>query len=177
MLRLLSVCVFLLVLAVIPAAAQTTDSTNPPPPASQTQNPPASSGAKKPKKVLTNEDVSNSPGKISVVGNGQNTPGNKPKAAATKTANPQYVTSVRNQIEKLLKQIVDTDKQITDLKNFQSGEPSTNASGVELDKRYEREPIEVQIRALQDKKKDLQAKVDALYDEARKNGVESGELP
>lgn len=176
MLRSLSMPVFLLVLAAIPASAQATDP-NPPPPASQTQNPPASADAKKPKKVLTNEDLSNSTAKISVVGNGQNNPGNKPKAAATKTANPQYVASVRNQIEKLLKQIVDTDKQITDLRNFQAGEPSTNASGVELDKRYEREPVEVQIRALQDKKKDLQAKVDALYDEARKKGVESGELP
>ena len=180
MLRSLSVPVFLLVFGAIPAAAQTTDP-NPPPPASQTQNPPVPADAKKPKKVLTNEDLSNSTGKISVVGNGQNNPGsnpgNKPKTAAAKTANPQYVTSVRSKIETLLKQIVDLDKQITDLKNFKSGEPSTNASGVQLDKRYEREPIEVQIRALQDKRKDLQSKVDALYDEARKKGVESGELP
>lgn len=176
MLRLLSVPVFLLVFVALPAAAQTTDPSSPPP-ASQTQNPPASADAKKTKKVLTNEDLSNSTGKISVVGNGQNNPGRKPKAATPKTADPQYVASVRNQLEKLLKQIVDVDKQITDLKNFKSGEPSTNASGLELDKRYEREPVEVQIRALQDKKKDLQAKVDALYDEARKKGVESGELP
>jgi chaperonin cofactor prefoldin len=175
-LRTLSVPLFLLVFAAAPAAAQTTDPSSPPA-ASQTQNPPASADAKKPKKVLTNEDLSNSTGKISVVGNGQNIPGSKPKTAAPKAANPQYVISVRNQLEKLLKQIVDVDKQITDLKNFKSGEPSTNSSGVELDRRYEREPIEVQIRALQDKKKDLQAKVDALYDEARKKGVEPGELP
>jgi chaperonin cofactor prefoldin len=175
-LRSLSVPFFLLVFAALPAAAQTTDPRSPPP-ASQAQNPPAAADAKKPKKVLTNEDLSNSTGKISVVGNGQNNPGNKPKAAAPRTANPQYVASVRNQIEKLLKQIVDVDKQITDLKNFKAGEPSTNSSGVQLDKRYEREPVEVQIRALQDKRKDLQAKVDALYDEARKKGVESGELP
>ena len=175
MLRSLSVPFFLLVFAALPAAAQTTDPSSPPP-ASQAQNPPAAADAKKPKKVLTNEDLSNSTGKISVVGNGQN-PGSKPKAAAPRTANPQYVASVRNQLEKLLKQIVDVDKQITDLKNFKAGEPSTNSSGVQLDKRYEREPVEVQIRALQDKRKDLQAKVDALYDEARKKGVESGQLP
>lgn len=174
--RSLSVPVFLLVFAALPAAAQTADPSSPPP-ASQVQSPPAAADAKKTKKVLTNEDLSSSTGKISVVGNGQNNPGNKPKAAAPKTANPQYVASVRNQIEKLLKQIVDVDKQITDLKNFKAGEPSTNSSGVQLDKRYEREPVEVQIRALQDKRKDLQAKVDALYDEARKKGVESGELP
>lgn len=176
MLRSLSVPVFLLVFSAAPAAAQTTDPSSPPP-ASQTPNPSVSADAKKPKKVLTNEDLSNSTGKISVVGNGENNPGSKPKAAAPKAANPQYVASVCNQLEKLLKQIVDVDKQITDLKNFKAGEPTTNSSGVQLDKRYEREPVEVQIRALQDKKKDLQAKVDALYDEARKKGVESGELP
>lgn len=176
MLCSLSVPAFLLFFAALPAAAQTADPSSRPP-ASQSQNPPASADAKKPKKVLTNEDLSNSNGKISVVGNGQNNPGSKPKAAAPKTANPQYVASVRDQIEKLLKQIVDVDKQITDLKNFKAGEPTTNSSGVQLDKRYEREPVEVQIRALQDKRKDLQSKVDTLYDEARKKGVESGELP
>lgn len=176
MLRSLLLPVLMLVCAAFPAAAQTADPAAPAP-ASQSQNPPTSADTKKPKKVLTNEDLSSSTGKISVVGNGQSNPGNKPKAAAPKTANPQYVASVRNQLEKLLKQIVDVDKQITDLKNFKAGEPSTSSSGVQLDRRYEREPIEVQIRALQDKKKDLQAKVDALYDEARKKGVEPGELP
>ncbi len=176
MLRSIALSVLVFGFAVLPAAAQTTDSSLPPP-AQQSQNPPTSTDAKKPKKVLTNEDLSNSTGKISVVGTGQSNPENKPKGAAPKRTNAQYVASVRNQIEKLLKQIVDVDKQITDLKNFKAGEPSTNASGIRLDRRYEREPIEVQIRALQDKKKDLQAKVDALYDEARKKGVQPGELP
>ena len=175
MLRPLSAPVLLLVFAAIPVAAQTTDPSSPPP-VSQ-QHSATSTDAKKPKKVLTNEDLSNSTGKISVVGNGQNNPGNKPKSAASKAANAQYVASVRNQLEKLLKQLVDVDKQIIDLKNFKAGEPSTNASGVRLDKRYKREPVEVQIRALQAKREDLQSKIDTLYDEARKKGVESGELP
>jgi len=34
----------------------------------------------------------------------------------------------------------------------------------------------VQMRALQDQKKDLVSKVDALLDEARKKGVESNQL-
>ena len=176
MLRSLSLPILALVFVAIPAAAQTADPTAPPP-ASQTQNPPAPADAKKPKKVLTNEDLSNSTGKISVVGNGQNNPASKSKAAAPKTANPQYVATVRNQIEKLLKQIVDVDKQITDLKNFSDGKPSNTASGIQMDRRYEREPVEVRIRALQTQKKDLQAKLDALYNEARKKGVEPGELP
>lgn len=175
-LRSLSLPILALVFVAIPVAAQTTNPSAPSP-APQPQNASSPADAKKPRKVLTNEDVANSTGKISVVGNGQNNPASKPKAAAPKTANPQYVALVRDKIEKLLKQIVDADKQITDLKNFQAGEPSTNASGIQLDKRYEREPVEVQIRALQNKKKDLQSKLDALYDEARKKGVEPGELP
>src|SRR5258708_3728338 len=178
MLRSLSLPILALFLTALPAVAQTTDpGASKPASAAQDSAAAASTDAKKPKKVLTNEDLSKSTGKISVVGNSKDNPGDKPKPAAPKTANAQYVASIRNQLEKLLKQVVDLDKQITDLKNFNAGEPSTNASGVQLDKRYEREPIEVQIRALQDKKKDLQSKVDALYDEARKKGAEPGQLP
>lgn len=176
MLRSLPLPILVLVFAAIPVAAQTSNPSAAPP-ASEPQNSPATAEAKKPKKVLTNEELSHSAGKISVVGNGVSHSGNQPKAAAPKAATAQYVASVRNQLEKLLKQMVDLDQQIADLKNFKAGEPSTNSSGVQLDRRYEREPIEVQIRALQAKKKDLQAKIDALYDEARKKGVESGELP
>ncbi|HXY23600.1 MAG TPA: hypothetical protein VEI73_03065, partial [Candidatus Acidoferrum sp.] len=87
-----------------------------------------------------------------------------------------YVASVRKQLEKLQKQIDDIDKQVVDLKNFSKGESSNNASGIKLNKSYNREPIEVQIRALEDQKKDLQAQIDALLDEARKKGVEPGQL-
>lgn len=175
MLRSICLSTLALLCMAFSAAAQTTDPNTPP--ASKPQDSTAPTEAKKPKKVVTNEDLSNSTGKISVVGNGKDNPGNKPRTAAPNTATPQYVESVRNQLEKLLKQIADLDKQIADLKNFSSGEPSTTASGVDLDKRLEREPIEVRIRALQDKKKDLRSKVDSLYDEARKKGVESGQLP
>jgi hypothetical protein len=175
MLRRLSLSILALLFA-LPAAAQTADSSAPRP-ASKSQQATSSAEAKKPKKVLTNEDLSKSAGKISVVGNGQDHPADKPKAAPPGTVSPQYVASVRSQLEKLLRQIVDVDKGITDLKNFSAGEPSTKASGVQLDKRYQREPIEVQIRALESKKKDLQTKIDDLYDQARKKGVRSSELP
>ena len=136
MLRSLSLPIVALFSAV-PVAAQTTGASAPPP-ASQPQDSTASRETRKTRKVLTNEDLSKSTGKISVVGNGHDDPADKPKAAAPpKPANPNpaYVASVRNQLEKLLKQMVDLDKQITDLKNFKAGEPSTNASGVQLDKR------------------------------------------
>jgi hypothetical protein len=157
--------------AAFSAAAQSQDSSAPAPPAtSQDSTPPAET--KKPKKVWTNENLSGANGPVSVVGDSKN----KSKPAASKPANAQYVASVRKQLDKLQGEIADIDKQLVDLKNFSEGQPSTSASGIKLNKSYEREPIEVQMRALQDKKKYLESKIDALLDEARKKGVESSEL-
>ena len=169
--RSLSFAILLTLFAAVSAAAQSQDSSAPPPQgASQDSTAPADT--KKPAKVWTNEDISHTGGAVSVVGD----PKSKPKPATSKPVNGQYVASVRKQLEKLQGQIADIDKQLVDLKNFSSGEPSTIASGVQLNKKYEREPIEVQMRALQDKKKDLESKVDALLDEARKKGVDSSQL-
>jgi hypothetical protein len=167
----LSFAIILSSFAAFSAAAQSQESSVPPPPASpQDSTPPAET--KKPKKVWTNEDLPGTRGGVSVVGDLKN----KPKPTSTKSANAQYVASVRKQLDKLQGQIADIDKQLVDLKNFSAGEPSTSASGIKLDKSYQREPIEVQMRALQEKKKDLESKVDALLDEARKKGVESSQL-
>jgi len=153
------------------AAAKSQENSAPPPQASsQNATPPGK--AKKPKKVWTNENVSSATGTVSVVGD----PKNQPKPPSSNPPNAQYVASVRKQLEKLQRQIADIDKQLVDLKEFSEGEPSTSASGVKLNKRYEREPIEVQMRALESQKKDLESKVDALLDEARKKGVESSQL-
>ncbi|HEY6946451.1 MAG TPA: hypothetical protein VI431_15030 [Candidatus Acidoferrum sp.] len=171
MLRSLSLPLLALFFAALPAVAQTTDP-NAQPPASQTQNSTPSTDTKRSKKVWTNEDISKSPAAVSVVGDSKE----KPKPVGPRTASPQYIASVRSQLEKLQKQLEDVNKQITDLKNFSDGKPTNTASGIKLDKRYEREPVEVRIRALQDKKKELESKIEALYDEARKKGVLPGEL-
>ncbi|HYL86671.1 MAG TPA: hypothetical protein VE263_20770 [Candidatus Angelobacter sp.] len=171
--RSLSFALFGVLLAALSAAAQSQDTGS-----AQTTLPPQNSSAptdtKKPKKVWTNENLSDAsgPGSVSVVGD----PKNKPKSTTPKPANDQYIASVRKQLEKLQKQINDIDKQLVDLKNFSAGESSNNASGIKLNKSYNREPIEVQMRALQDQKKDLQSQIDALLDEARKKGVEPGQL-
>jgi chaperonin cofactor prefoldin len=169
--RSISFAAVFILLAASSAVAQSPDAGSSQP-ASQTKDSPAPPDAKKPKKVWTNENLSDANGSVSVIGD----PKTKPKVVAPKPADAQYAASVRKQLEKLQVQLNDVDKQLVDLKNFSNGEPSTSASGVKLDKRYEREPIEVQIRALQDKKKDLQSKIEALLDEARKKGVEPGEL-
>ena len=169
--RLLSFAVILTLSAAVSAVAQSQDSSAPAPPA-PTQDSQTPAETKRPKKVWTNDDLSGTKGAVSVVGD----PKNKPKPSPSKPANDQYVASVRKQLDKFQGQIADIDKQLVDLKNFSEGEPSTSASGLKLNKSHDREPIEVQMRALRDQKKDLESKVNALLDEARKKGVESSQL-
>jgi hypothetical protein len=161
------------VFAAFSAVAQSQDSNAPAPPApSQDSATPVET--KKPKKVWTNENLSGASGTVSVVGD----PKNKPKPTSSKPVDAQYVASVRKQLDKLQGQVADIDKQLVDLKNFSEGEgePSTSASGMKLHKSYSSEPIEVQMRALRNKKRDLESKIDVLLDEARKKGVESSQL-
>jgi len=168
--RSLTFATILALFAAFSAAAQSQDSSASPQSGPQDSAPPAET--KKPKKVWTNDDVPRSNGGVSVVGD----PKNKPKPTSSKPVDAQYVASVRKQLDKLQGQVADIDKQLVDLKNFSEGEPSTSASGMKLNKSYDREPIEVQMRALRNKKKDLESKIDALLDEARKKGVESSQL-
>jgi len=170
--RSLPLPVFVMLFAA--AAAAQSPATSSPAPAAPVQNPAPPDETKKPKKVWTNDNLSDANGTISVVGDSKNA--SKAKPATGKPADPQYIATVRKQLDKYQEQIVDIDKQLVDLKNFSSGEPSSGASGIRLNKSYDREPIEVQIRVLQEKKKDLQEKTDALLDEARKKGVEPGQL-
>ena len=150
------------------------------PAAQATGTPQSPSGETKPpdpkqaKKTWTNDNLSDAKGAVSVVGDSK--AGSKTKSNPAKPADAQYVASVRKQLEKLNVQMADADKQIADLTNFSKGESSKSASGIKLNKGYNREPVEVQIHALQEKKKDLQSKMEALLDEARKRGVEPGQL-
>jgi hypothetical protein len=155
------------------AAAQSPAASSPTPPA-PSQNPAPPAETKKSKKVWTNDNLSDANGAVSVVGDLKNGP--KAKPAGGQPADAQYIAAVRKQLNKLQEQMADVDKQLVDLRNFSAGEPASSASGIKLNKSYNREPIEVQIRALAEKKKELQAKADALSDEARKKGVEPGAL-
>lgn len=141
--------------------------------ASQSQNPatPAPTEAKATKKVWTNDDVGGLNGNVSVVGNTK--PSAKP--APGKPADPKYIADVRKQLQKLRTQLDDTTKELADLKDFQAGKPPSS-SGYPIGKGYGRIPIDQQISSLEAKKKDLQEKIDALLDEARKKGVTPGDL-
>jgi len=128
--------------------------------------------AKKTKKVWTNEDVNGLTGPVSVVGSSKNSG----KASPSAKADGQYILSTRKELAKLQSQLDDTEKQLSDLKDFSEGKAPTTSSGYEINKGYNRVPVDQQITSLQDKKKQLQDKIGALLDEARKKGVEPGDL-
>lgn len=139
--------------------------------AQQPADPPPSTPAPKPKKVYTNEDVQPAP-------DGTAPAAAKPArsiAPSGKEPNAELARSMRAKLEKLTAQIKDADKQIDDLKRFQAGETSGDASH-QWNKGYNRMPIPEQIDKLEQKRSQLQAQVEAIYDEARKKGIQPGQL-
>jgi hypothetical protein len=132
----------------------------------------ATTDTKKTKKVWTNDDVNGLSGPVSVVGNSKNLG----KAGGAGKADPQYIASTRKELAKLQSQLNDADKQLADLTSFSEGKAPATSSGYQINKGYNREPVDQQITGLQAKKKELQGKIDALLDEARKKGVEPGDL-
>jgi hypothetical protein len=129
---------------------------------------------KKTKKVWTNDNMAEVSGSaISQVGEEKNSsPG---KNATAKPTSSQAVAAYRKQLTTLQAQIVGVDKQIADLKSFSKGE-KPGANGMQLHKGYSTEPIEDQLRKLEEKRKGLAAKMDAVLDAARKQGIEPGLL-
>jgi len=129
---------------------------------------------KKTKKVWTNENLGEVSGSaISQVGNARNSsPAN---SSAAKPVSPQVVAALRKQLAAFQAQLSNLDKQIADLKSFSKGEAS-GANGLEMHKRYSTEPVEDQVRKLEEKRRLLAAKMDAVFDAARKQGIEPGQL-
>src|ERR1700730_7036289 len=135
---------------------------------------PATAQPKKAKKVWTNDNlgaVSASP--ISLVGDAKDNPSGK--IAAAKAASSSEVASFRKQLATLQTQLASVEKQIVDLTNFSKGQTS-GASGMQLHKRYSTEPVDEQVRKLEEKRKSLGAQMDAIFDAARKRGIEPGQL-
>jgi hypothetical protein len=142
-----------------------------PPPQPQTAEKPSSTGddSKKEKKVWTNDNLSDAKGSVSVVGT------NSKGSRSARKPDAAYIENVRKQLGKLRGQLTDIDKQIIELKEFNEGEGSGQADR-QLHKGYNMQPVDQQIRALEAKRKEIQAKIDDLLDEARKKGIEPGEL-
>jgi hypothetical protein len=129
---------------------------------------------KKTKKVWTNDNMGEASGSaISQVGDSKNT--SPDKSAAAKPPSPQVVAAFRKQLAIFQAQLSNIEKQIADLKSFSKGE-APGANGLQLHRSYSTEPVEDQVRKLEEKRKLLAAKMDALFDAARKQGIEPGQL-
>jgi hypothetical protein len=111
-------------------------------------------------------------GPVSVVGNSKNLG----KGDADSKADGQYIANTRKELLKLQSQLDDTNKQLADFKDFSEGKAPATSSGYPIHKGYNRVPVDQQITSLEDKRKQLREKIDALVDEARKKGVDPGDL-
>ena len=148
-----------------------------------TSQPQAASSTKpKPKKVWTNENVSDANGTISVVGSansggsGTHTSKTSPKPAAAGSVDPRVVASLRDQLQRLQAQLNVIDRQYSDLKAQSKGE-SKSAGGLQANTyNYDSSSVDEQLKHLQAKKKRLEDTIEQLMDAARKAGIEPGDL-
>jgi hypothetical protein len=155
------------------SGSNSTQSASAAPSTAAAQEPASTAGDTKKKKVWTNDDVSSLSGPVSVVGNAKN--GGKTGSGSDGTADGQYIANTKKELAKLQSQLDDTNKELTALKDFSQGK-TPEPSGYPIGKGYGRIPVDQQIASLENKKRDLQDKIDALFDEARKKGVLPGQL-
>lgn len=165
--------------------APATSATTPPAPKTadgkdQPANKDAAKDKKKPKKVWTEDDISKVGGSISVVGDSSSSGTAKGSSqsngtSSENTAQANQVENYRDQIRQLQAQLDATDKKIDDLRNFKADNTSSSG-GINPNHGYSMTPIPDQIKQLEEQKKQIQEKIDAVTDEARKKGIEPGQL-
>jgi len=153
----------------IPCLAQSDNGAAPAanPPAPST-SPTANSAPPAPKKVWTNDDLPTA--KSSADKRNQNA-----RPASGQTADPATIERIRKNLEKLQSQLDDVNKKLKSLKDFMEGE-SVSTGSRDLDKGLNRVPVDQQVVQLQEKKKTLEAELSDLWDEARKKGIDPGQL-
>jgi hypothetical protein len=170
----------------LPALAQSPDTPSSSPSAvkpadSQTNAKAATSPEKKkPKKVWTNDELGGVKGDISVVGDGNAYSGAPTSAKSAPSAGPtnahqRLVDSYRDQIQQYQAQIDAIDKRIAQLKDFKA-ENTSPSGGINPYQGYDMVPLSDQMKQLEDRKKQLQSRIDDTEVEARKHGVDPGEL-
>jgi len=123
----------------------------------------------KTKKVWTNDDVKNA-GSVSVVGDK-----GSQKYTITKPADPGTIAKYRNSLQKLQVQLDDVNRQLNLYDDFKEGKPVSEGSR-DMSHGYSRTPVDQQAAKLREKKKQLEDQTDGLYEEARKKGIDAGQL-
>ena len=174
----------LLLLAAFPIISQAQDSSAGAPTTSATPTKPSPAPPptekKRPKKVWTNDEISTVKGSVSVVGEqnfSDDDPATKTSSqnAGQKRLRQQQISYYRDQIQQLQGQIEAADKRISQLKNFK-GENTAPSGGINPSHGYNMVPVEDQVKQLEERKKQLQAKIQDVENDAKKNGLEPGDL-
>jgi hypothetical protein len=136
----------------------------------------------KSKKVWTNDEISGvgGDGAISVVGKagaaGSKAPSNNFQEITTgSSARDQQAAVYRDRLHKLNIQVEMINKKIAELRNFKA-ENSSPSGGINMHQRYDMTPVEEQVKELEEKRKHVQGQIEAVEDQARKNGFEPGQL-
>jgi hypothetical protein len=136
----------------------------------------------KPRKVWTNDEISNVGGDraISVVGKAGGGDSNPPpdnfqKTAPGPGARDKQAAAYRERLHQLNNELETIDKKISQLRNFK-GDNTSASGGINMNHGYSMTPVEDQVKQLEEKKKQIQAQIDAVEDQARKNGFEPGQL-
>ena len=133
----------------------------------------------KPKKVWTNDEVGGLKGDISVVGTNRGTEGKAPSAqngtGAAAEARRGKILRYRAAIGEMRKKIDVADQRIAQLKNFKADD-SSPSGGINPNRGYNMIPLDEQVKQLEEKKKQLLASIEELENQAKKEGIEPGEL-
>jgi hypothetical protein len=136
----------------------------------------------KPKRVWTNEEIAGvgGDGAISVVGKAGSrdsnpSASNSQKNAAALSAKYKQAAPYRDRLRQLNNQLETIDKKISELRSF-NADNSTPSGGINMHQRYDRTPIDKQIKELEEKQKQIKAQIETVEDQARKNGFEAGQL-
>ena len=139
----------------------------------------ATGKTEKTKKVWTNEEVATLPGTVSVVGTNRPADGqtSSSRTGAGSAADPRRgkVQRYRAAVAELRKKIDAADQKISQLKNFK-GNDSSPSGGINPNRGYGMTPVDEQVKQLEAKKKQLLANIEDLELQARKEGIEPGEL-
>jgi chromosome segregation ATPase len=164
--------------------ATATPQTSPAPSAAKVQSlVPAVQAAdkKKPKKVWTNDEIKSVKNGVSVVGNTNKNSARHSYVREDDEENEnhdvhkQQVEECRNQIRELRDRIDAADRRLSQLKDFKADNTSASG-GIKMHQGYNMVPLTDQVKQLEDAKKQLQAQIEDIENEARKNGIAPGEL-
>ncbi len=124
------------------------------------------------KKVWTNENIAASKGNVSVVGDKRN---QNYHMGPEQPADAATIARIKKDLDKLQSQLSDVNSKLKSYKQFEDGEAVSKGER-DITKGYSRTPVDQQMSQLLDKKKQLEGQIGDLLDEARKKGVDPGQL-